>query len=74
MATSTVEDYLKHIYLEQRLATEAGVPTGRIAQAHSVTRGTATAMIKTLAVSGLVEHEPYAGVRLTVAGKELQRV
>jgi len=71
MATSTVEDYLKRIYLEQQAAPEARVPTGHIAQALSVTPGTATAMIKTLADSGLVDHEPYAGVRLTNAGKAL---
>jgi len=71
MATSTVEDYLKRIYLEQQAAPEARVPTGQIAQALSVTPGTATAMIKTLADSGLVDHEPYAGVRLTQAGKAL---
>jgi len=69
MATSTVEDYLKRIYLEQQSAPDARVPTGHIAQALSVTPGTATAMIKTLADSGLVEHEPYVGVRLTQAGK-----
>ena len=71
MATSTVEDYLKCIYLEQQLAAEVRVPTGHIAQALSVTPGSATAMIKTLADSGMVDHEPYAGVRLTDAGKEL---
>jgi DtxR family Mn-dependent transcriptional regulator len=71
MPTSTVEDYLKRIYLEQQAAPEARVATGQIAQSLSVTPGTATAMIKTLADSGLVDHEPYAGVRLTHAGKEL---
>jgi len=71
MATSTVEDYLKRIYLEQQAAPEARVPTGQIAQALTVTPGTATAMIKTLADSGWVDHEPYAGVRLTQAGKAL---
>jgi DtxR family transcriptional regulator, Mn-dependent transcriptional regulator len=71
MATSTVEDYLKRIYLEQQVSPEARVPTGHIAQALSVTPGTATAMIKTLADSGLVDHEPYGGVLLTDAGKDL---
>src|SRR5258706_1236149 len=71
MATSTVEDYLKRIYLEQQAAPDARVPTGHIAHALSVTPGTATAMMKTLADSGWVDHEPYAGVRLTDAGKAL---
>lgn len=68
MATRTVEDYVKRIYLEQQADPGARVPTGRIAQALPVTPGTATAMIKTLADSGLVDHEPYLGVRLTDAG------
>ena len=71
MPTSTVEDYLKRIYLEQQLAPDSRVPTGQIAQALGVTPGTATAMIKALSDSRLVDHEPYAGVRLTDAGKKL---
>jgi DtxR family transcriptional regulator, Mn-dependent transcriptional regulator len=62
MATSTVEDYLKCIYLEERGAGPAGlVPTGQIAAVLEVAPGTATAMVKTLADSGLVAYEPYAG-------------
>ena len=33
--------------------------------------GTATTMVKTLAESGLVQYEPYAGVALTPAGEKL---
>jgi Mn-dependent DtxR family transcriptional regulator len=58
MPTSTVEDYLKAILLAQQRA-DGLVPTGQIATDLSVTPGTATAMIKTLAASGLVEYEPY---------------
>jgi DtxR family Mn-dependent transcriptional regulator len=36
-----------------------------------VAPGTVTAMMKTLAESGLVRHEPYAGVCLTEAGRKL---
>jgi len=71
MATSTVEDYLKQIYHAQVDAPGALVPTGQVATALDVAPGTATAMVKTLADSGLVEYEPYAGVRLTVAGEKL---
>ena len=70
MATSTVEDYLKRIYLEQSADPAARVATGQIAQALGVSPGTATAMIKTLSESGLVLYEPYAGVRLTDAGSK----
>jgi len=71
MPTSTVEDYLKCIYLEQDRNHGAVVSPGRIAQALGVAPGTVTAMMKTLTDSGLVTYEPYAGVRLTVAGRKL---
>lgn len=71
MATSTVEDYLKHILLEEQSAEGAPVSTGRIAAALSVAPGTVTAMLKTLAASGLATYEPYGGARLTAAGREL---
>ncbi len=73
MPSSTVENYLKAIYIgtnsldpPQRL-----LPMGQLASALNVTPGTATTMVKTLAESGLVEYEPYAGVALTQAGLKL---
>lgn len=71
MATSTVEDYLKHILLAEQEEPGARVPTGRIATALEVAPGTVTAMVKTLADSGLLAYEPYSGVRLTDAGRQL---
>ena len=71
MATSTVEDYLKHIYLAQERSRESVVSPGQIAQALRVAPGTVTAMMKTLTDSELVTYEPYAGVRLTSAGRKL---
>jgi DtxR family Mn-dependent transcriptional regulator len=71
MPTSTVEDYLKRIYLEQDRNRGGVVPPGRIGQALGVSPGTVTAMMKTLTESGLVTYEPYAGVRLTSAGRKL---
>jgi DtxR family Mn-dependent transcriptional regulator len=68
MPTSTVEDYLKCIYLQERSGAGELVPTGQVAAALKVAPGTATSMVKTLADSGLVSYEPYAGVRLTPAG------
>jgi DtxR family Mn-dependent transcriptional regulator len=71
--SSTVENYLKAIYVgEGRL--EPGqrlVPMGQIASALGVAPGTATSMIRTLSESGLVEYEPYNGVRLTPSGEKL---
>ena len=70
MATSTVEDYLKCIYQASR-RSEGLIPTGQIAATLKVAPGTATAMMKTLAESGLISYEPYSGVRLTPAGAKL---
>jgi len=72
MPTSTVEDYLKQILLEeQRTGAEARVPTGRIAQQLAVTPGSATAMVQTLSAGGLVDYAAYGGVRLTDDGRRL---
>ena len=72
MPTSTVENYVKQIYLMQVAAPgEPLVPMGRLATAMGVVPGTATSMIKALADSGLVEYEPRSGVRLTRGGEQL---
>jgi len=71
MATSTVEDYLKHIYLEQERSGGRLVPPGQIAQALGVAPGTVTSMMKALTESGLVTYEPYSGVVLTAEGEKL---
>jgi DtxR family Mn-dependent transcriptional regulator len=73
MATSTVEDYLKCIYLAQERSPGARVPTGQIASALRIAPGTATAMVKTLADSGLLTYEPYSGVNLTASGAQLAK-
>jgi DtxR family Mn-dependent transcriptional regulator len=71
MPTSTVENYLKQLYLEQ-YGTDGGmVPMGRVAASMGVVPGTATSMVKALADSGLVEYEPRGGVKLTRAGEQL---
>lgn len=76
MATSTVENYLKCIFLEcQRLHRDDEiadlVPMGTLASAMQVAPGTATAMVKALADSGLVDYERRGGVRLTDSGEKL---
>src|SRR5436190_8001050 len=72
MPTSTVENYLKQIYLEQQpLPAQDLVPMGRLATAMALTPGTATTMIKALAEANLVTYEPRTGVRLTKPGEQL---
>ena len=73
LPSSTVENYLKAIYLGVGTLTAPNylLPMGQLASALGVAPGTATTMVKTLADSGLVEYEPYAGVALTQAGEKL---
>jgi len=62
----SVEDYLKAIYALNEQAEPAG--TNRLAAALDVQPASVSGMIRRLAEDGLVEHEPYRGVRLTHAG------
>ncbi len=73
MPSSTVENYLKAIFLgESQLPDDQRLlPMGHLAAALGVAPGTATTMVKALAESGLVEYEPYNGVRLSPAGSRL---
>jgi DtxR family Mn-dependent transcriptional regulator len=71
MPSSTVENYLKQIYLEQQRNPAQLVPMGRLASAMGVVPGTATTMIKALADSGLVLYEPRGGTKLTRGGEQL---
>jgi DtxR family Mn-dependent transcriptional regulator len=56
---------LKAIY---RLAKDGGAHTGILAERLGLAPGTVTATVKRLADRGLVDHEPYHGVELTLAG------
>ncbi len=70
MPTSTVEDYLKAILIEeQRLPGSRLVTMGQIGAALEVAPGTVTAMVKTLEKDHLLTYEPYSGVRLTADGR-----
>ncbi len=65
-----IEDYAKSIYSLQR-AAGGPVSTNALAERCGVTPASASAMVKRLAERGLAIHEPYHGVRLTVAGERL---
>lgn len=71
MASRTVEDYLKQLYLLQQQSSEQLVAMGKLAALMGVVPGTATSMVKALADSGLVSYEPRGGVRLTAGGEQL---
>ncbi|MGA3006699.1 MAG: metal-dependent transcriptional regulator [Opitutaceae bacterium] len=70
MASSTVENYLKHILL----LSESGdglVSMGALATSLAVVPGTVTTMVKALAEGGFARHHPRQGVKLTDAGKRV---
>jgi DtxR family transcriptional regulator, Mn-dependent transcriptional regulator len=73
LPSSTVENYLKAIFQgeAQLTVSQRLLPMGHLAAALGVAPGTATTMVKALAESGLVEYEPYNGVRLSPAGSRL---
>jgi len=72
LPSSTVENYLKALYQAEFARDDQQlIPMGQLASAVGVAPGTATTMVKALAESGLVEYEPYAGVRLSSSGTKL---
>ena len=68
MASSTVENYLKHILLLSDGGPDL-VSMGALAVSLNVVPGTVTTMVKALAREGLVDHRPRHGVRLTGEGR-----
>ena len=71
MASSTVENYVKQIYLQEQERPGQLVSLGQLASVMNVVPGTATSMVKALAESGLVEYQPRNGTRLTPNGEKL---
>src|ERR1700730_13950036 len=65
-----VQDYAKAVYALEARAGGA-VSTTDLAERLGVTAGSVSAMVRKLAELGLVEHEPYRGVRLTDNGREV---
>ena len=62
----SVEDYLKAVYTLNERGEAAG--TSQLAQVLAVQPASVSGMIRRLAEDGLLEHEPYRGVRLTSLG------
>ncbi len=68
--SASVEDYAKAVYaLEARKG--GAVSTTELAERLGVTPGSVSAMLRKLSEVGLVEHEPYHGVRLTKRGRRV---
>jgi DtxR family Mn-dependent transcriptional regulator len=68
--SASVQDYAKAVYALE--AREGGaVSTTELAERLGVTAGSVSAMVRKLADFGLLEHEPYRGVRLTSRGRRV---
>ena len=69
--SSTVEQYVKIIYVQASLSTNKMVPMGAVVQAMKVAPSTATAMVKFLDQQRLAHYVPRTGVTLTKSGERL---
>lgn len=71
MASSTVEDYVKAIYLLQQDAPTGEATVARLAASLGVTKGSVTAMVRKLREAGLADAERYGGITLRPKGERL---
>jgi DtxR family transcriptional regulator, Mn-dependent transcriptional regulator len=73
MPSLTIENYVKAIYqlTYAEKDKDRAAATGALAAALHVSPSSVTSMLKTLHDSGLAEHRPYEGARLTEKGKLL---
>ena len=67
--TPAIEDYLKAIYTLQQ--QQGVVTTSLLGEQRGLKPGSVTGMIKKLAEMDLVQHTPYQGVQLTLAGERI---
>ncbi|MFA6508205.1 MAG: metal-dependent transcriptional regulator [Treponemataceae bacterium] len=70
MPSSTVENYLKELFLQQQELESSYVPMNVLALAMDVTAGTATVMVQGLAEEGFVDYQKRVGSRLTSRGEQ----
>ncbi|MEN0020950.1 MAG: metal-dependent transcriptional regulator [Planctomycetota bacterium] len=71
MASSTVEDYVKAVYVLQQESPTGEATVARIAATLGVTKGSVTAMVRKLCEANLADAERYSGIKLTRKGKAL---
>jgi DtxR family transcriptional regulator, Mn-dependent transcriptional regulator len=67
--SESIQDYLKSVYKLEKAHGRATI--GALAKDQAVSPASASAMVKKLAALGLLEHEPYRGTHLTVAGEKV---
>ena len=68
--SASVQDYAKAVYALEARQGEA-VSTTDLAARLGVTPGSVSAMVRKLSEVGLLEHEPYHGVKLTDQGRRV---
>jgi DtxR family transcriptional regulator, Mn-dependent transcriptional regulator len=68
--SASIQDYAKAVYALE-IREGAAVSTNDLAERLGVTPGSVSAMVRKLSELGLVEHEPYHGVRLTAHGRQV---
>ena len=71
MATTTIENYVKEIFLVEQENPDKPVPMGTVAKALGVVPGTATTMVKSMHREKLLDYKPRVGVNLTKEGRDL---
>ena len=71
MPSSTVEDYIKTLYLLEQQSTQERIAMGKLAEAMKVVPGTATTMVRTLKEAGLVHYASREGVQCSPGGTKL---
>lgn len=71
MPSLTIENYVKAIYQLTNGMSDDSASTGALASNLRVSPSSVTSMLKTLHETGLAEHKPYEGVRLTTKGARL---
>lgn len=71
MPSLTIENYVKAIYQLTSHDAADSATTGALAANLRVSPSSVTSMLKTLHETGLAEHKPYEGVRLTAKGAKL---
>jgi DtxR family transcriptional regulator, Mn-dependent transcriptional regulator len=71
MPTSTVEDYVKAIYLLQEDSPSGEATVAGVAAALAITKGSVTSMVRKLCEAGLADAERYGGIRLTRRGRAM---
>lgn len=69
--SSTIEDYLKQIYLATENNKGTFLSMKKLAENMNVSPGSVTSMLKTLADAGLAEYRPRIGSKLTGKGRSL---